>query len=409
MDTITHGIAGALIGKGFFSRRAAKVVVFSAAVGAMFPDIDVVAQAFSTNDPLAIVKYHRAITHSFVALPFFAMLLAWLTRVGVSFLKKKFVTFSELDAPSWAMLSVIYAVTIASHVLLDGMTSFGTRMWFPLSNQRVAWDLLFIIDFCFTALVLVPQIVAWIYSDRRKSRTRAVAMWIVFAICSLLAWKISATVGFPFHLWIAAFASLMFAALFFLPMFHDLGFQISTPRWCRAGTYLTLAYLVACGFAHHSALTRARAFAASQNIAIERIAALPLPPSLLDWGGVIRSPSGVYQSRFDLRSSASPDFWFRADSPPDIYVTRALQLPEVQLYWTFARFPVIHSFSEDGQHFVDFNENRFITRRRSGPSAFSYRVIFDEAGYPIEEGWQADGMDVRRMVKVLPAHAGNSR
>ena len=100
MDTITHGIAGALIGKGFFSRRAARVAVFSATVGAMFPDIDVVAEIFS-RDPLAIVKYHRAITHSFVALPFFAALLAWLTRSGVAFLRTKHSKFSDLEAPSW--------------------------------------------------------------------------------------------------------------------------------------------------------------------------------------------------------------------------------------------------------------------------------------------------------------------
>jgi len=164
-----------------------------------------------------------------------------------------------------------------------------------------------------------------------------------------------------------------------------------------------------CTFAHHAAFARARAFAASNNIPVERIAALPLPPSLLDWGGVIRSLDGVYQSRFDLRSSSAPQFWFRPDSPPDAFIARALQLPEVKTYWTFARFPVIRSFAADGQHFVDFDENRFITRHTKGPAPFSYRVIFDSSNNPIEEGWQADGMDVRRMIKILPAPSGNSR
>src|SRR5271156_4756754 len=145
MDTITHGIAGALIGKGFFSQRAAKVAVFSATVGAMFPDVDVVAEIFS-RDPLAIVKYHRAITHSFVALPFFAAILAWFTLAGAAFLKKKYARFHDLETPSWALLSIIYGVAIASHILLDGLTSFGTRMLFPFSQQRVVWDWLFIID-----------------------------------------------------------------------------------------------------------------------------------------------------------------------------------------------------------------------------------------------------------------------
>jgi len=405
MDTITHGIAGALVGKGFFSRRAARVVVFAATVGAMFPDIDVIAEIFS-RDPLAIVRYHRAITHSFVALPFFAATLAWLTRAGVRFLKTKYARFHDLESPSWGTLTIIYAVAIASHILLDGLTSFGTRMWYPLSQQRVAWDWLFIIDFCFTALVLLPQVAAWIYGDRLKFRTRSAAMFVIFALGSLAAWKIADAVGFPFHLWIAGLAGLLIAAFFFLPAFHDVGFRIPTPRWCRAGTYLTCAYLLACGFAHHVALAHAKSFAAAHNIPVERMAALPLPPSLLDWGNVIRSSNGVYQSRFDLRSHAASDFWFRADSPPDSYVARALQLPEVQLYWSFARFPVIRSFSDDGQHFVDFDENRFITRHTHGPAPFSYRVIFNDAGIPIEEGWQADSMDVRRMIKILPTHSG---
>src|ERR1700723_4540013 len=102
MDTITHGIAGALIGKGFFSRKAARVVVFSATVGAMFPDLDVVAEIFS-RDPLAIVKYHRAITHSFIALPFFAAILAWLTAAGAGFLRQRYARFGDLEAPSWGV------------------------------------------------------------------------------------------------------------------------------------------------------------------------------------------------------------------------------------------------------------------------------------------------------------------
>jgi len=408
MDTITHGIAGALIGKGFFSRRAAKVAVFSATVGAMFPDMDVVAEIFS-RDPLAIVKYHRAITHSFLALPFFAAILAWLTIFGVEFLKGKYPRFHDLESPSWSMLTVIYGVAIASHILLDGLTSFGTRMWYPVSQQRVAWDWLFIIDFCFTSLVLLPQVAAWIYTDRPTASKRAAALWIIFAFAAFGVWRIADAVGFPFHRWIVGLATIIIAVLFFLPLFRGFGFLITTPRWCRAGTYLTFAYLIACGVAHHTALEHAKQFAAARNLTVERIAALPLPPSFLDWGDVIRSSDGVYQSRFDLRAHTSSDFWFRADSPPDSFIARALQLPEVQLYWSFARFPVIRSFSQDGEHFVDFDENRFITRRTHGPAPFSYRVIFDEEGNPIEEGWQADSMDVQRMIKILPPHAGNAK
>jgi membrane-bound metal-dependent hydrolase YbcI (DUF457 family) len=407
MDTITHGIVGALIGKGFFSERNGRVATFAATVGAMFPDVDVVQEVFS-SDPLAIVKYHRAITHSFVALPFFAALLAWLTRAGFAFAKKRW-DLRDWETPSWGILFIIYAIAIGSHIFLDAMTSFGTRIWYPLSQQRVAWDLLFIIDFCFTAIVLLPQIVAWIYSDRDKISARAVSMWVLCTLCAFGVWKIAAAVGFPFHLWIAFLASAIIGALFFLPAFRNVGFRITTARWCQAGFVVMLAYLFACSVAHHAALLRTRNFAAANHIPIDRIAALPLPPSLLDWGGVIRTTDGVYQSRFDLRDTTEPIFAFSVDSPPNEYVARALLLPEVQLYWSFARFPVIRTSSEGGRHYVDFNEHRFITRNRQGPAPFSYRVVFNDAGDPIEEGWQADGMDVRRLLKIAPTHTGNVR
>jgi len=75
MDPITHGITGALVGKGFFSDRQGRVATFAATLGAVFPDVDLVAE-LASRDPMAIVKYHRGITHSFVALPFFAAALA---------------------------------------------------------------------------------------------------------------------------------------------------------------------------------------------------------------------------------------------------------------------------------------------------------------------------------------------
>ena len=338
MDTITHGIVGALIGKGFFSERNGRVATFAATAGAMFPDVDVVQEIFS-SDPLAIVRYHRAITHSFVALPFFAALLAWLTRAGFAFAKKRW-GLRDWDPPSWGILFIIYAIAIASHIFLD-VDDFlrHAHLVSAIAANASAWDLLFIIDFSFTAIVLLPQIAAWIYSERSKMSARATAMWVLFSLCAFGAWKIAAAVGFPFHLWIVFLAVAIIAALFFLPAIRGGGF----PRQRRAlvpGRFCGDARLsFACSVAHHAALLRTRSFAATNNIPIDRIAALPLPPSLLDWGGVIRTTDGVYQSRFDLRDSAAPVFAFSADSPPNEFVARALLLPEVQLYWSFARFP----------------------------------------------------------------------
>jgi membrane-bound metal-dependent hydrolase YbcI (DUF457 family) len=398
MDTVTHGIVGALISKGYFCERHGRVATFAATLGAMFPDVDVVAEIIS-RDPLSIIKYHRGITHSFVAMPFFAAALAWLTRW--------FARRRGIKAPSQGALTLIFGVAIASHIVLDGMTSFGTRMWTPISQQRVAWDLLFIIDFIFTALVLLPQVAAWIYRDRAKSRGRAIRMWAVFTLGALAVWEIARTVGYPFQIWTAGFASIAIAALFLLPARGDWGFRIARAQWCRAGIYVTIGYLFLCAVAHHAAVQRVHSFAQENHISVDHLAAIPLPPSLLSWGGLIRSVDGVHQTHLDLRDLEPPSFRFIADSPPDEFLTHALQLPEVQLYWNFARFPVIRTESEDGHRVVEFVEHRFVNPRRSKPQPFTYRVVFDSAGDVIEEGWQSNGIFQRNMKKItLPAHVG---
>ena len=399
MDPITHGITGALLGKGYFAERKGRVAIFAATLGALFPDIDIVAEIIS-RDPLAIVKYHRGITHSFVGLPFFAALLAWLTR----WIARR----RGIDTPSWATLTLIYGIGIASHIVLDGMTSFGTRMWTPILQHRVAWDLLFIIDFSFTAVILVPQIAAWIYSDQTKSRVRAVWMWVLFTLGAAGAWTAAKAAGFPFHLWIAGVISAVIAALFFLPERSGWGFRVERSSWCKAGTYAMIVYLFACSFAHHKAMQRVKDFASANKIQIERMGALPLPPSFLDWGGAIRTVNGVYQSRFDLRNPAAPDFHFAADSPPDPFIARALQVPEVQLFWQFARFPVIRSSTEGAEHIVDIGEHRFVNTRRNKPQPFTYRLIFDDSGDLLEQGWQSDGMFLRQMQKLSPRRNGET-
>jgi membrane-bound metal-dependent hydrolase YbcI (DUF457 family) len=401
MDPVTHGIAGALLGKGFFSRRQERVAIFAATLGAVFPDVDIFAEAIS-RDPLSIVKYHRAITHSFVGLPFFAVLLAGLTRALLPWVKRRWPRFHDLESPPLAMLTLIYGVGIASHILLDGMTSFGTRMWFPISRERVAWDLLFIIDFSFTAIILVPQMIAWIYRDPEKSRGRAWRTWVLFSVGDLLVWLLTRAAGYPFHLWVAGLASVVLAALFFGPAKGGWGCGVTRARWCQAGAFAALVYLFACSVAHHKAILRAKAFADQNHIEITRIGALPIPPSWLDWGDAIRSPDGIFESQFDLRSQGPTVFSFIPDSQPNEFIARAFQLPEVRLYWNFARFPSIMSFIEDGHPVVELGENRFQDGRRRGPQPFTYRVVFDNAGHVVEQGWLTNGMLQSRMRRMVP-------
>jgi len=388
MDPITHGIAGSLLGKSFFGKQYGRTAIFAATLGAVFPDVDTVADVV-TQDPLAIVTYHRGITHSWFGLPFFAAALAWLTRrVGRRF---------GFEVPPWPILALIYGVGIASHILMDGTTSFGTRMWTPFSQRRVAWDFVFIIDLIFTSLLLAPQVAAWIYSDRRRWLSRALRMWILFTLGAVGGWAVARAASFPFHAWIVACASVCFGLLFFLPAtFGEGAFRLRREMWCSVGLVAALAYVAVCASAHHAALRQVEQFAEANHITVERIGALPLAPSLMVWGVGIRSTNGVFESQFDLRRSDQEAFTYTPDSPADLYSARALTLKSVQAFWNFSRFPTMRRSDEGSQHLVDIGENRFMNRRR-GPQPFTYRVAFDDAGNPVEEGMSADGMFLRRM------------
>jgi len=401
MDPVTHGIAGALIGKGFFAHRSsstnrllfkkgssstARVAVFAATLGAVFPDVDIFVEAFS-HDPLAIARYHRGFTHSFVGLPIFAAALAWLTRVSVRWYAKR-THRDDLRCPSFYMLFLIYAAGIASHIILDGFTSFGTRMLNPFSKDRVAWDFLFIIDFVFTALILLPQLAAWVHQRREGATNRAAKAWGFCTILTLGVWSLARAAEFPFSLSIVILAAAFFVALFFLPALNGWGSRISRASWCRTGFYVACAYILLCGFAHHAAMSRVRAFAATHDLNVEKIGAMPLPPSFLDWNGMVLTPDGVYQAGFSLRDASRPNFRFVPDSSPNLFTEEAARLEPVRTYLWFARFPVVRFMAAGGRNIVEYADPRFFEgNARKGPMPFTFAVIFDSQGRLLHYGW----------------------
>ena len=393
MDTITHGIAGALLGKAFYADKQGRVATFAATLGAVFPDSDAFFNLFDRNE-LATIELHRGVTHSFVCLPFFAAGLAALTRWYAR--RRGWV------CPSWLLLAGIYATGLTLHIVLDLITSFGTMIWSPLANTRATWDMVFILDSVLTGIVLLPQAAAWVYRKPNRSFRRALGLWVLFAACAAAIERIARAVGFPFSPWVVVAVSLLLAGLFFLPAARGWGFAVRRASWCRAGVFALAAYLGACAVAHHAALARVEQFAASRGVRAERLGALPLPPALLHWNGLIRVPDGVHQARIDLRGRAAPEFHFFPDAPANGYIEAARQLPKVQSYLRFARFPVIRYLAQGDQHVIEIADLQFFRRRNGRPNPFTFRVRLDASGRVVEQGW-ADVLDLRRI------HAGDLR
>jgi membrane-bound metal-dependent hydrolase YbcI (DUF457 family) len=386
MDPLTHGITGALIAKAFFTDRyardaggedKARVATWAMTLGAILPDIDIFIGPITHND-LAVIEVHRSVTHSILCLPIWAVLLAALMRW--------YARARGKESPSWGLLAAICAVGLASHILLDVVTSFGTMVWSPWKYTRAAWDLVFIIDIALTGIVLLPQLLAWAYGDRERSFVRALRLWAFSTAGMMLFALLARAVGFPLMRWALPVALVVLVALWFGPMIAGSGFRVPRAGWCRAGVYALGLYLLLCTAAHHAALGRVKAFAAARGVPAEQVAALPLPPSAAGWDGLIRTPDGVWEARINLLSRAQPEFHFYMDAQANGYLDAARQLPRVHKYLWFARFPVYRFRERDGHAVVEISDLRFFGRStRLQP--FTFRVEFDAAGRVVEQGW----------------------
>jgi membrane-bound metal-dependent hydrolase YbcI (DUF457 family) len=397
MDTITHGIAGALISKAAFGGRdlfpptamgKRHLATWALMLGAIFPDSDVLRDLFSSNQ-LLMVTWHRSITHSLLCLPVWSVILAALTGA--------IARWRKWEAPSFLALTGLYAVGILSHIFLDLLTTFGTMIWSPLEWSRPAWDILFIVDFTFTAILLLPQLLAWTYEDPKHTRWRAILLWVIFTPAPFLISRIAQVVGAPISNTAILVATLLFAVLFLLPAVRGWGLCVPYETWSRAGLTLAIAYILAATVAHRAAFERVKQFAAQENLEVQAIGALPLPPSFWHWDGLVRAPRGVYEMRMDLsdkllKSGGSPDaevleHTYYPDAFPNEFIEAARQLPDVQKVLWFARFPVTRFHKEGADAIVEFSDLRFPHIRRDRPASFTYRVRFSADGQVITQGW----------------------
>ncbi len=360
-------------------------------LGAIFPDSDVFREFFSRND-LLILTWHRSITHSLVCLPIFAVALAALTHW--------FVRWRKWDAPSFGALIIIYGAGILSHILLDLVTAFGTMVWSPVKWSRPAWDLVFIIDFTLSAILLVPQMVAWVYAKEKGLRRRALGSWIVFAAGAVGVAAIGMSVGAPISMRAILAAVVILAAVFLLPGVRQWGLQVRLASWNLAGLLIALGYIGAAAYAHHVALKRVDKFSSSLHLNVQSRGALPFPPSLWHWDGLVLTPHGVYELRMNLASEtevqaasaateadSSLSYRFYPDAAPNPYIEAAKRLPEVRTVLWFARFPVTRFHKEGADAIVEISDLRFPQMKPDRPASFTYRVRFAADQTVLSQGW----------------------
>ncbi len=133
--------------------RIAAVVGFSAA---LLADADTLIR--SSDDPLLNIEFHRHFTHSLIFIPVGALIAALLLWP----LLKKYLPFKK-----------IYYYTLAGYAtsgLLDACTSYGTQLFWPFSDERIAWSIIAIVDPVFSLILIVAIMLGLITKNPRNAQ-----------------------------------------------------------------------------------------------------------------------------------------------------------------------------------------------------------------------------------------------
>lgn len=216
MDSLTQITLGAAVGELVLGKKAGKRAMLWGAIAGTLPDMDVLAGL--GGGEISALAYHRAITHSLTFAILIPPALGWLiyrlynhqdslwekgiwkefVRIGVFvttillagaivlpipwqeavrialfvglgmlffpafvFVREK-IRRKPGDYPeiTWKEWSWLLFWAIVTHPLLDGCTTFGTQLFQPFSDYRVAWNNIAVVDPAYTLPFLICVLVA---------------------------------------------------------------------------------------------------------------------------------------------------------------------------------------------------------------------------------------------------------
>jgi inner membrane protein len=343
VDTITHGLAGAVLGRAAVRENAALAVAVGA-VAAMFPDCDAFfipgSPPFTLGDTLSYLEYHRGPTHSFLLAPVFALAIAGIAKIF--FRRAQFGTLAGV-----ALLAIL------SHIFLDWITSYGTMFFSPVSWKRYALDWVFILDPFFTGILVLTLLLAVIFRNHAAqeiSIAGSVLLAAYIGFCAIQHRRALSVAG-------ALMPGLSPGAYAALPQ------PFSPFRWALfadSGDSIRRAYVDIGPFAR--AQTRAPV----------------APPRSV--GQAVRELPDYYPPP----SAAQVDAFPTEERAPAVEAAR--QFHDVRTWYRFARFPVAAlEPSADGATRVTLTDLRF-----SGPwrrTAFQYEAIISPQGDEVSSGF----------------------
>lgn len=128
MDPLTHTFAVMIIVPDVISGPYLFVLV----LGAVIPDIDILFKPISDHYPALFIFTHGGFTHSILG----SLAVAFLALLGIAFGAGNRILPDILETGSWSIISVLLAIGVLSHLLLDVLAYPGIPLLYPFSSDR---------------------------------------------------------------------------------------------------------------------------------------------------------------------------------------------------------------------------------------------------------------------------------
>ena len=164
MDSITQIVLGAACGEIALGKKIGNKAILFGAIGGTIPDLDVlIGKLFYTNE-IDSLAFHRGIIHS---IPF-----AIVGALIFGFLSFKVYDYGYLRRGTTSLNDWIWLffLSILTHPILDSFTPYGTQLFLPFSNYRVAFNNIAVVDPLYTLPLLVCVSITMFFNRKNSKR-----------------------------------------------------------------------------------------------------------------------------------------------------------------------------------------------------------------------------------------------
>ena len=188
MDSLTQIVLGAACGEIALGKKIGNKALLFGAIGGTIPDLDVFIGKFLYNNEIQAMAFHRGFMHSLLFATLSAFLFGWFTyKIYNTGIRRETTTQKD-----WIWL---FFLSIFTHPLLDCFTPYGTQLFAPFSDYRVAFNNISVVDPLYTLPFLICMIVVLFLKRTNVKRLKWTKIGIYISSCYLLF-----TIGNKFYI-----------------------------------------------------------------------------------------------------------------------------------------------------------------------------------------------------------------